>query len=461
MASSRKPAVNLLDEVSQFLKKHVTDPSIPLTVAVSGGLDSVVLLSICKQLSISHPFKLNALHINHQLQPVNDEMQKQVQSLCQALSIPLEIKTVKCDLNSGLGLEKAAREARYDVFKALSKSYLLLAHHKNDQAETLLTQLFRGSGLPGLSAMPEKRSLPDSAIQLLRPLIHIPRSIIYAYAKEHGINWVEDPSNQDVYYSRNYIRQVLTPVIEQKFPHWVEVAERCSHHFATAQKLLDDLALLDYQTCTEQDTDTLIAEKMIALGIERAANLLRFWLVKHHLPVPQEKQWTSWWDQVSKAKQDKHPRLDFAGVSLVSDHQYWYVIPQWIPWHTVTITNWGFDEIEIPGIGILSATRVLGSGIKEDTLKQAFILSPREGGEWLQRHPKQPHKMVKKLFQESHIPMWARDIWPILRNHEGIIAIPGIGVELSHQAQANEWGIEVNWRFHLSHGQGGGSHVKI
>ncbi len=322
MANSRKSAVNLIDQVGQFLKKYITDHNSHVTVAVSGGLDSVVLLNLCALLSGQLHFCLSAVHINHQLQAVNDDMEKYVVQLCQTLSIPLKVVAVNVELNSGLGLERSARQARYDVYKTLNTDFLLLAHHANDQAETFLIQLFRGAGLPGLSAMPESRLLRPTSIQLLRPLIHVKRNTLYDYAQTQQLAWIEDPTNQDSYYIRNYIRQVLAPVIDNKFPHWLDTLNRTSLHLAKSQQLLDALALIDIQQCLVDNR--LDGRQVVELGEERAANLVRYWLVKSRLPVLQEAQLQSWWQQVSTRKQDTHPRLDFAHISLVSDNNYWY-----------------------------------------------------------------------------------------------------------------------------------------
>ncbi|KRH78856.1 tRNA(Ile)-lysidine synthase [Ferrovum sp. JA12] len=459
MASSRKPAVNLIDTVGQILKKYISDQQFHITVAVSGGLDSVVLLYVCWKLADLLPLSLHALHINHQLQPINKSMEEFVTSICQDWSIPLSIERVECDLNAGLGLENAARTARYNIFKNTPTDFLLLAHHANDQAETLLTQFFRGAGLPGLSAMPEQRLLAGSAVQLLRPFLQVSRAEILELANRYQLKWIEDPSNQNVYYQRNYIRQILTPVIEQKFPHWLDVAERTRSHFVKAQKLLNDLAQIDVLFCAHENS--LVAEKVISLGEERAANLIRYWLAKQGLPVPQQSQWLNWWQQVLLAQPDKHPRLSFANISLVSDRGYWYVIANLEAWVSFELRQWPMEEIDIPGVGILTSSPVFGAGINVESLNHGVVVSRRRGGESIKIHPHRPHKAIKKIFQELDIPLWARDYWPFIMNQQGIVAIPGIGVSVEHQASPDEWGVELAWRFNISHGQGGGSHVKI
>ncbi|KXW55702.1 tRNA lysidine(34) synthetase TilS [Ferrovum sp. PN-J185] len=459
MANSRKSAVNLIDQVGQFLQKYITDHNSHITVAVSGGLDSVVLLYLCSQLTDQLQFRLSAVHINHQLQSINDEMQQHVIKLCEKLSIPLTVVAVNVELDSGLGLEKSARQARYNVYKTLDTDFLLLAHHANDQAETFLIQLFRGSGLPGLAAMPESRLLKPTTIQLLRPLIHVKRSVLYDYALTRQLTWVEDPTNQDSYYARNYIRQVLAPLIGNKFSHWVDTLNRTSLHLAKSQQLLDTLALIDLQQCTLDNR--LDGRKVVALGEERAANLVRYWLVKTNLPVLQEAQWQSWWQQVKTRKQDTHPRLDFAGVSLVSDNNYWYIINNIAPWQTITVSTWQLNDIEIPYVGVLTSQRVLGKGVKETSLNQCVTLKRREGGESLKVHSQRPHKEIKQLFQELHIPLWQRDRWPFISDEKGLIAIPGVATELVHQAGPDEWGIVLIWRFYYINGQGDALHVKI
>ena len=215
-----------------------------LTLALSGGVDSVVLLDLLSQARHTLNFSLSAIHVNHQISPHAADWAEFCMTLCHKQNIPLQVKKVRVGRRSGLGLEAAARAARYQAFAGLDADLLLLAHHLDDQIETLLHNLLRGTGVGGASGMPESRAQIGDLV-LLRPLIEVPRATLLAYAQQQHLRWVEDESNADTSFTRNFLRHAVLPVIERRFPAYRETLARAAQHFAEADCLLGELAALD------------------------------------------------------------------------------------------------------------------------------------------------------------------------------------------------------------------------
>src|SRR5882762_4676738 len=236
MASTRKPpSGELVAGVGRFLGS-IDLRGKRLAVGLSGGVDSVVLLHVLKQ----HPeFDLSAIHVHHGLSPNAGAWARFCRTLCARWGVPLAVRRVKV-AKEGRGPEAAAREARYRALKNIPGDAVALAHNRDDQAETVLMNLLRGAGVRGASGMP-LRSCFDGKM-LLRPLLKVPRAAILAYAREQGLEWVEDESNADEALTRNFVRRRLGPLIESRFPRWRESLARAARHFAGVE--LDAQALL-------------------------------------------------------------------------------------------------------------------------------------------------------------------------------------------------------------------------
>src|SRR5947208_238629 len=212
MASSRKrPSGELVAEVGRFLGS-IDLRGKRLAVGLSGGVDSVVLLHVLKQ----HPgLNLSAIHVHHGLSPNAGAWARFCRALCTRWGVPLAVRRVKV-AKRGAGLEAAAREARYRAFKNVPCDAVALAHNRDDQAETVLMNLLRGAGVRGASGMPPRGRLDGK--MLLRPLLEVPRAAILAYAREQGLEWVEDESNADEALTRNFVRRRLGPLLESRIP---------------------------------------------------------------------------------------------------------------------------------------------------------------------------------------------------------------------------------------------------
>ena len=260
MASSKKPLSrkipastskktkppSLLDVVEKalvsLLESHKKIKS--MTVALSGGVDSVVLLHLLHQLQKTQKFTLKASHVHHGLSKNADKWVTFCEKLCRKLSIPLDINYVKLPQKKSLGIEGEARRLRYEKLLQSQTDLVVLAHHEDDQAETFLLQLIRGAGVKGLSSMAHF----DDTRRLWRPLLNTSRIDIESYAKKHRLKWIEDESNQNIDFDRNFIRSKVLPILKNRFNHIIKVIYRSSKHLVEAQNLLDDLAQIDLKS---------------------------------------------------------------------------------------------------------------------------------------------------------------------------------------------------------------------
>ena len=253
MASSRKskpadPAALFYRQVRDEFAKLPSGSRV--VVGLSGGVDSVVLLDLACRLAARRRFAVRAIHINHQLQKPADAWARFCRRLCRARGVPLTVARV--DVPRGDSLEGAARTLRYQHYFRQQADIVLLAHHADDQAETVLLQLLRGTGLRGMAAMPygpreagvrHRRDGPMPVI--VRPLLSSTRADIETYARRRKLEWIEDPSNADIYYQRNYVRQILMPAVAERFPAYRDALTRAARHAGEAVGLLDELAVID------------------------------------------------------------------------------------------------------------------------------------------------------------------------------------------------------------------------
>ena len=276
-------------------------PELPLAVALSGGADSVALLVACAD---KWPGQVVALHVNHGLQSAASEFEAHCQTLSRQLIVPLLVRRVEAGKQPGQSPEDAARRARYKAFAALAlvkyaqhaiKS-IAIAQHADDQIETLLLALSRGSGLAGLSAMPAYWQ--RDGLHYHRPFLQVASADIRAWLARRGIAFVEDPTNVDQQFTRNRIRARVTPALRAAFPHFLDTFARSALHAAQAQQVLDEVALQDVQLAQRPDDGLLRIKELQALSRARQANALRFWLKKHFQTIPSTAQLNELLDQV-------------------------------------------------------------------------------------------------------------------------------------------------------------------
>lgn len=276
-------------------------PDTKICVALSGGLDSVVLLHTLAQLRTKSPFVLSALHVNHGISPNAADWAVFCRHICLSLDVSCEVVALPRLDSAGGGLERAAREARYDVFARVDADVLCLAHHQNDRAETLLLNLFRGAGPTGLGAMPSSRFLNGKC--LIRPFIDVPRAELQAWALTHDLRWVDDESNENLHFRRNYLRHVVLPAIAQQFPGVSTVLARTAEQMQEQAALLARLAMTDAQGCEDAQGHLQIAQ-LAVLPPMAVRNILKHRLNKAAVPIPSARRLEALAAQLIGARQD-------------------------------------------------------------------------------------------------------------------------------------------------------------
>lgn len=416
-----------------------------LCVGLSGGRDSVVLLHALSQLAPSFevPVTLSAVHVHHGLSPNAHAWAEFCSELCRTCGVPLEIVRVDVPRNSGEGLEAAARRMRHGVFAACDADWLALAHHRDDQAETVLLNLLRGAGIAGAAGMlPERPQVRGPA--LIRPLLDVPRSAIEAYAEAHGLRWIDDESNTDVHFRRNFLRRDIIPRLENKFPGTQRSLARAAGHFAEGAELLNELAAID-RVAVLTPAGRLGLSAFNALPAARARNLLRHEWLGAGFRAPD----TRWIDEARHqlASTDalsetclKTPEGElrvYRGEIYVVRHR---------PDTTDAIVHWrGEDELPWAG-GRVRFVAVDGGGIRRALLesREVFIRS-RQGGERLQAHPARPRRSLRNLLQEASIPAWERNYLPYLWCGDRLAWVAGLGVDVKFACPQGEVGVLPVW----------------
>lgn len=302
MAASRNsPSVDLLTRVGSFLSSRLL-PDERLWVGLSGGCDSVVLLHILSRLGYA---RLAAVHVHHGLSPNADAWSEFCSDYCKRLEVPLTIRRVSVETSSGLGIEAAAREVRYAAFANCSDGSLLLAQHRGDQAETVLHNLLRGSGVTGAAGMPAERAFGH--LRLLRPLLDVSRFEIERYAIAEGLEWISDESNSDTTLTRNFLRHETLNAISQRFPSAEASLALAARHFAEAAGLLDDLAQQDWVLVSDGEKARMSVVRQMSLP--RLKNLLRHRLRCLGWQVPVTARLDEFARQLQSAAPDRHPEL--------------------------------------------------------------------------------------------------------------------------------------------------------
>jgi len=404
-----------------------------IAVALSGGLDSVVLLdSVCKA-SDPDQTEIWVFHIHHGLQKAADEWILFCEKLAKKYKVHFDFRLLHLKNNQAQGnIEARARAGRYEALEDLCAEHnihdLLLAHHQNDQAETILLQLLRGSGIAGMAGMPQQRELvKGKSITLWRPLLDQSRAQLESYAKEHKLKWVEDPSNVDTSYRRNAIRKYILPKLVQIQPEAVANLARSAQLMAQAQGLLDRLAEQDGQTIFTQHELKVAPLKALAKSdLPAANNVLRYWLKSHNLDMPSQERLQSWWSDLHSVKPSAQLEWQHDGVSI----RLWRgKLQVTSPNRQENMGEWVFKPISVrsklPGISLDWVKEAQGNGSIE--------LRNRSGAEKLQIKPGSPRKTLKNLFQELQVPPWERQA-PLLYINGELIAVAGVGVSYPHLA---------------------------
>jgi tRNA(Ile)-lysidine synthase len=460
MASSKKPLSNkvsattpkktkplsLLDLVDKafvsLLESHKKIKS--MTVALSGGVDSVVLLHLLHQLQKTQTFTLKASHVHHGLSKNADKWVTFCEKLCRKLSISLDVNYIQLPQKKSLGIEGEARRLRYEKLLQSQTDLVVLAHHEDDQAETFLLQLIRGAGVKGLSSMAHF----DDTRRLWRPLLKASRIDIESYAKKHKLKWIEDESNQNIDFDRNFIRSKVLPILKNRFNHIIKVISRSSAHLAEAQNLLDDLAKIDLKNLLKSDNykHKLNVKTLDKLSNARAKNALRFWLEMNGQLMPSRDLLDELLRQVLTAKKDAELRIELSKEFEIRRYQdEIYIVPKNHKNQKKYEIIWaGESEIILPNGQKLTFKKVKGKGIHLKFLRdQKLKIRNRQGGEFFKPDSKRPTKKIKQLLQESDLPPWERENLPLIFVGDDLAFVPNFGIDMKFQTKSKELGLEV------------------
>jgi tRNA(Ile)-lysidine synthase len=460
MASSKKPLshkvkastskqtkqVSLLNIVEKaFLDLNQSHKKIKsMTVGLSGGVDSVVLLHLLHHLQKKHHFTLNAMHVHHGLSKNADKWVKFCEKLCMKLSAPLDIQYIQLPQKKSLGIEGEARRFRYEKLLKTKTDLIVLAHHEDDQAETFLLQLIRGAGVKGLSSMAHF----DETKRLWRPLLNQSKIDIESYAKQHKLKWIEDESNQNTDFDRNFIRSKVLPILKNRFNHVIKVIYRSSRHLAEAQNLLDDLAKLDLKNNLKSNKykHKLQVKTLNKLSLIRAKNVLRYWLEMNDQLMPSKDLLDELLRQVLTAKKDAELKIELSKAFEIRRYRdEIYIVKKDQQRNKNYEIVWdGESEILLPNGLKLIFKKVKGKGISLEKIKgKKLIIANRKGGEIFKPDAKRPTKKVKHLLQESDLPPWERENLPLIFVGYELASVPNFGVDINFKTKLKEAGLEV------------------
>lgn len=446
MASTRRlSAATLLPHVVLQLRAHVR-PGQRVCVGLSGGRDSVVLLHLIAQAGAEFSMSVSAIHVNHQISPNANRWVDFCSALCEKISIPLHIEQVCVVRNSGKGLEASARAARYAAYARCAAEVILLAHHRDDQAETVLLQALRGAGLRGISAMPAVKSLgPDK--QIIRPLLDVAPAILADYATANDLTWIHDESNDNIHYTRNFLRHDIFPRLAEHVPQGTASLVRLSQHAAEAQDLLDDLAQIDseFMLCAGR----IRVSRLLSLSSARAKNFLRYAFNEASIPVPNSVQMSEILQQLRSRKADDQTEIKWANWCLRCYRDEIYLAIEsggsqsaWsIPWPGETELSWPH------GGGVIHMEHAIGSGIAQRSITgRTLFFRSRVGGEKIRLAENRPRRSLKNLLQEKGVPPWLRETMPLLFCDETLIWVPDVGVDIQYAAKSDEPSLEFSWQ---------------
>lgn len=405
-----------------------------ICVALSGGLDSRVLFELARQAQQQQQqpnLALRAIHIHHQLSKYADDWAAFSQQICAAAKVPISVYKVDPQSFASASLEDRARRARYAVFEQELQAgeVLLQGHHQDDQVETLLLRLLRGAGTLGLASIPLQRPLGKGLI--VRPLLNTPKSELLAFAQAAKLQWVEDDSNFEVDFDRNYLRLKVLPLLQQRFANTNQNLAKVTQLAATSQQLNQDLAQLDLATCQLSEHSLNLAI-FLELADYRQINLLRYWLLARGLTLPGHQIWQAL-TKLYTARTDSQPLVSwdkgkqqvearrFQQQLFIAPSDYFQPLPKnWqASWDGITPINTPVGELDFQLTQLLAANEIQAA---HKTQTFSFSLQSRQGGERL-RTAERGQRDVKRLLQELQLPPWQRNQLVFIWYEQQLVAV--------------------------------------
>jgi tRNA(Ile)-lysidine synthase len=430
----------LWESLDRYLLPAAADE---VLVAFSGGLDSTVLLHALSSAARSDG-RVRAVHINHQLHADAMLWQLHCQRLASDLHVPFSSHQVTVPDDSAEGLESAARRVRYEALRAELRpgETVVTAHHADDQLETVLLALLRGSGVDGLAAMP--RAQRFGLGWHARPMLECTREEIATYARACGLKWLDDPSNDNTRFDRNYLRRDVVPKLRSRWPAAAQMAVRTAAHLGEASGLLDEIAAHDFASATL--SACLKVSALRSLEPARRRNLLRYWLHSRGARAPSTRKLAALEHDMLLADDDRSPCVDWDDIEVRRHRDLLYCLPRMPAFDPAEIRwSWSSPLTLHGGSGLLRAEIVHGRGLSLARVPPQMRIRPRVGGETL-RLPGQPHhRELKKLLQEAHVLPWWRDRIPLVFAGEQLIAVADLWIAADYAASKDEEGMCIVW----------------
>jgi tRNA(Ile)-lysidine synthase len=432
----------LLDLLRRFLIAQEVSGK-RLAVGLSGGADSMVLLDCLSHLREALKIELSAVHVHHGLSANAERWAEFCSSQTETRGIPLQIERVQVRRGKGTSLEAEARKARFKVFTNLDTDFLALGHHLDDQSETLLLQLLRGAGPRGLSSM-AAASVLSAKTTLLRPLLDVPQADIVACATEAGLYWIEDESNLDQRFDRNYLRAQVFPVLANRFPGYRRSLARSAKNMADLQVVASDVGRNDLLVISNPRGTSVAGLR--ALSVARGLNALRCAIEKLGQEMPPRDRMLELLRQVTTAKYGAHVEVNLGELSGRVYRDELRFSPAQRPSGTWSVPWREADRTSLPHeLGCISMHRTTGCGLRVDLIEAGLVLRNRRGGERLRVHPKQARKTLTHLFQVAGVPPWERARSPMLCKGDEVLWVPALGYAAEYLATPGQEGFELNW----------------
>ena len=440
---------------ADFLEKVLIDTILAekiqgyrVCVAVSGGCDSITLLSIFSGIAKKYDINISALHVNHQLNPKSDYWENFCRHISKILNVNFIAKKVKVDVEDGLGIEAAARQARYKIFSEQSHRFIFLAHHMDDQIETFFLQLLRGAGARGLSSMPRSRApWGGSGPKIIRPWLQIKRRLILDYARQNRITWVEDDSNQDETLDRNFLRRQVLPKVYKKYPNCRPIIARSIKNLADSQTLNQELARIDMAAVDDQEPGLNLTQ-LKQLNYLRITNLMRYLVFNFSGQFPSKAFLDEVIRQIFEAKEDAQINLPFKHIILRRYRGRLFLCDRQRPEGRSFVRLWrGQKKIKLPeGNGSLIFKTNAEQGLKLEKLSTKNLkIKYRSGGEKMYVRNSTNRRSLKKIFQEAGVPPWIRTDIPLIFLGDELIWMPQTGLSKKFVSRRGEPALSFHW----------------
>jgi tRNA(Ile)-lysidine synthase len=403
-------------------------------VAYSGGVDSHVLLHLCVQ-DPKLRDRLTAVHVHHGLQAQAEAWARHAENTARGLGVKFLLFRVDAHPKPGESPEEAARNARYEALKSLINpgDVLLVAQHQDDQLETVLLQLLRGSGLLGLAGIPE--SMPFGQGTLLRPFLHIRKQLIDRYASAQQLSWVEDPTNNESIYDRNFLRRQVLPLLKQRWPSCDQTVARAASHCAEAYALLADIASETFAEVYCVDDNTLDIERLCTFDLPRRQLIIRHWFRQMDLKMPSQAFLTELFDHVIGAGASSDPVLCGQGYQIRRYRTKLYCLRGEQNEDLQAIECEWPKDMESLTIGKrMTLTRLASTdGIPEAVWRQSKVtVKFRSGGEMMVLPGRRGHHHLKNLYQEIGIPPWERPAVPLIYLDGNLAAVADLWISADY-----------------------------